>query len=113
MTAYIVGMITGSVCLIMPLIYAMNVNECIAEIISKQPTFDPGRFAPYLPPRLLYVAAIIGAVVMILSALMAALTGLRRGSPRQPQPAPKPAAPMPAPQPEPAEEPPFDITPEA
>lgn len=61
MTAYIVGMITGAICVLTPLLYLMSVQESV-------------------PPGLLWGVFIVGAVVFLLSAFMAAyLGGEQRG----------------------------------
>jgi hypothetical protein len=76
--------------MVMPLVYAMNLNRCMATIVSRQPEFDPAKFAAATPQSQLYVITIIGAVVLVISAAMATATGLwrmRRGrsKPRQPE----------------------------
>ena len=83
MVAYTVGMVTGAVCMVMPLVYAMNVNRCIAGIMEEHPEFDPGRFVVYTPPHLLYGIAVVGAFVLVLSAIMTAAGG-RKGSKSRP-----------------------------
>jgi hypothetical protein len=88
MVAYIVGMITGTLCMVMPLVYAMNVNACVAQIMTGNPEFDPVRFAAYTPPRLLYAISAIGAVVLLVSTFMMAWTGsvqLKAGRPKPPE----------------------------
>ena len=78
MAAYIVGMIAGTVCLIAPLLYAMNVNRCVATILATNPEFDPQKFIAFTPQGLLYPIAIVGAVVLLLSAALMAFTTLGR-----------------------------------
>ena len=95
MVAYIVGMITGAVCMVMPLIYAMNVNVCVATIMAGNPDFAPDRFTAYTPPWLLYAISLVGAVVLLASAAMM----VRAGSAQLRAKRPKPSAAEPAPEP--------------
>ncbi|MHC5033998.1 MAG: hypothetical protein ACYTFZ_03075 [Planctomycetota bacterium] len=78
MVAYIVGMITGAICLVFPLIYVMNFDRSVAKILSKNPDFPISTYAPHVPASLLHIVAIVGAVVLLLSAVMAALSGSMR-----------------------------------
>jgi len=85
MAAYIVGMITGALCMIAPLVYLGNVNVCVATILSSRPeTLD--QFTQTAPVGLMYAIVVVGAVVFLLSAGMAAFTGAARtrgtGGPR-------------------------------
>ena len=77
MTAYIIGLIAGTVCAVSPLLYLMNFDRCLAHIIAEQPQFDPNLFSP-AAQGLAYNIAAIGAVVMLISVAMIALTGLGR-----------------------------------
>ena len=83
MVAYIVGMIAGTICLVAPLIYAMDLNHCVARIMSRNPDFDPSKFTAYAPQGMLYVIAVIGAFVLVLSAVMTALTGFAHLKPKR------------------------------
>ncbi len=74
MAAYIVGMITGSLCMVAPLVYLAHVNMAVATILSHNPeALD--RFTDIAPIGLMYAIVAIGAVVFLLSAGMAAFTG--------------------------------------
>ena len=83
MAAYIVGMITGTVALVFPLLYLMNIDRCVAEILTEQPGASVVEFLTYSQHTLAYVIAIVGAVVLVLSTVMAALTGVMRLKERQ------------------------------
>jgi len=99
MVAYIVGMVTGAVCMVMPLVYAMNVNTCVSNIMASHPEFDATQFAAYTRPEMLYAIAGIGAFVLILSTILMAVTGfsqLKSPKPKAQEPAPQ-AAPEPQP----------------
>ena len=87
MVAYIVGMVTGTVCLIMPLLYAMNVNHCVARIMAANPQFDPKSFLAYTPQGLMYPVTVVGAIVLLLSAALMAYTSLGQGRAKRPKPA--------------------------
>jgi len=78
MAAYIVGMITGTVALVFPLLYLMNIDRCVAEILSEQPGAGVAEFLTYSQHTLAYGIAVVGAVVLVLSTVMAALTGVMR-----------------------------------
>jgi len=98
MAAYIVGMITGTVALVFPLIYLMNIDRCVAEILTEQSGAEGvTQFLSYSQHTLAYVIAIVGAAVLVLSTVMAALTGVMRLRERHRLLGPSPA---------PAEEPP-------
>lgn len=86
MAAYIVGMITGALCMIAPLVYLGNVNVCVATILSNKPeTLD--QFTQTAPVGLMYAIVVVGAVVFLLSAGMAAFTGAARiRGTRKPEP---------------------------
>ncbi|MFP4027854.1 MAG: hypothetical protein ACLFWL_08695 [Candidatus Brocadiia bacterium] len=74
MAAYVVGLITGAIVTIFPLIYAMSFDHCQALVVSagKSPT----ALAPSVSPGLVTTITIIGAVVLLLNAAMLAFTGL-------------------------------------
>ncbi len=107
MVAYTVGMVTGTVCMVMPLVYAMNINRCIATILASQPTYDQTQFAAYLPTALVYGISVVGAIVLLLSAMLmarAAYGGQQSTRPKpQTEPEPEPA-PEPTEEPEPADD---------
>jgi len=81
MVAYIIGLIVGAVCLLFPLIYAMFADACRAAIWARNPELTQMPFTPYCPEWLLYGTAVIGAVVVLLSAAMIAKTGLHQFKP--------------------------------
>ena len=83
MTAYIVGLIAGTVVTVFPLVYLMNFQRCLATIIAQQPDFDPARFDPANTVSLVTGVTAVGAVVMMLSIAMIAITGLRQLKPKQ------------------------------
>lgn len=88
MTAYIVGLISGTVCAVFPLVYLMNFDRCLAYVMVKQPEFDASLFIP-AAQDLAYSLAAIGAVVMLISVTMIALTGLRRLKAQRTKPQPE------------------------
>jgi hypothetical protein len=77
MIAYVIGMITGAVCMIAPLFYMAHVNECAADIISKRPE-HLGLFVAYPPGQVVYTVVVVGALMSLISTAMAAYTGVRR-----------------------------------
>ena len=76
MGAYIVGMITGAICLVSPLVYLMNVDDGVAKILAKDPGGNAARFLTYTHYHVAYYIAVVGAIVLLLSALMMVFTGL-------------------------------------
>ncbi|MHC4480596.1 MAG: hypothetical protein ACYS8K_02195 [Planctomycetota bacterium] len=76
MLAYIIGMITGTICLVFPLIYAMSFDRAVAKLLSRQPEFAVESFGPHVSGGLLYIVAIIGAIVLLISTLLVALSGM-------------------------------------
>ncbi len=78
MTAYIVALIVGSLTTVSPLIYLMNYDRCVADILSKQPDFDTAAFSPAITPFLAYGITVVGAFVLIVSTVMIAITGLKQ-----------------------------------
>ena len=84
MTAYIVGMITGAICVITPLFYLMNLDRSRAIIVAQNPDFSIGQFESVVPGGLIYGVFIIGAIVFLLSAFMTAYTGLMRRRKQEP-----------------------------
>ena len=97
MTAYIVGLITGAVVTLFPLVYLMNFQLCLAIIIAQQPGFDPADFDPGNTVRLATILAFSGTLIMLLSIAMICVTGLRRLGPKHK--AAKPAKPGDTPKP--------------
>ena len=75
MVVYIVGMITGAVCLVFPLIYVMNFDRAVARILSRNPEFPIESFTPHISSGLLYIVSLIGAAVLLVCTLMAAIIG--------------------------------------
>ena len=76
MVAYITGMIVGAVCLVFPLLYLMNLDRCIANILEDNPQANVQAFLAHTQGGLAVGVAIVGAVVMLVSTLMAAYSGL-------------------------------------
>jgi hypothetical protein len=97
MAAYIVGMITGAVCLVFPLVYLMHIDRCVVKILdSGAGTVD--QFLAHSQHSLAYGTAIIGAVVLLASTLLMALAGMtqikaRRKAMAGPGPTPEPSPP--------------------
>jgi len=83
MTAYIIGMIAGTVVTVFPLIYLMNFDRCLASILAAQPGFDTARFDPSYSLGLASSVTAVGAVILLLSAAMMAITGLRHLRPQK------------------------------
>lgn len=77
MTAYIVGLVAGSIITVFPLIYLMNVDRCVALVLQTQPDFSASNFSPSFSPALASSIAAVGAVVLLVSITMIAITGLK------------------------------------
>ena len=78
MAADIVGMITGTVCLILPLVYMMHTNSCVADLYAQDQVANVQQFIDYTNTSLAYVVAVIGAVVLLASTALVAVTGFVR-----------------------------------
>lgn len=76
MGAYITGMITGTIALVFPLLYLMNVDRCVAKILADEAGANIAEFVTHTHTSLAYLIAIIGGVVLLMSAVMSVLTGL-------------------------------------
>jgi hypothetical protein len=79
MKAYIVGLITGAVCTVVPLFYLMHFDRSVRKIISDKPGFSAADLDPgALKMTLASVGTFAGVLVMLISILLIALTGLRQ-----------------------------------
>ena len=78
MAAYIVGMITGTVCLILPLVYMMHTNRCVADLYAQDQVANVQQFIEYTHTGLAYLVGLIGAVVLVVSTALVAVTGFVR-----------------------------------
>ncbi len=92
MIAYVIGMVTGAVCMIAPLFYMAHVNECAVDIIAKRPE-HLGLFVAYPPGQVVYTVVVVGALMSLISTAMAAYTGARRVAARPAGQATTPAGP--------------------
>ena len=74
MAAYIVGMITGAICLIFPMVYLMNIDRCMVKVLQAgTPAVE--QFLANTHAGLAYGTAVVGAIVLLLSAALTALAG--------------------------------------
>jgi Ni/Fe-hydrogenase subunit HybB-like protein len=78
MTAYIVGLVAGSIITVFPLIYLMNVDRCVALVLQTQPDFSVSNFSPSFSPALASSVVAVGAVVLLVSITLIAITGLKQ-----------------------------------
>ncbi|MCK4283276.1 MAG: hypothetical protein KAX44_03080 [Candidatus Brocadiae bacterium] len=76
MGAYITGMIAGTIALVFPLLYLMNIDRCVAKILAKDPAANIAGFLTHTHTSLAYLIAVIGGVVLLMTAVMSVLTGL-------------------------------------
>jgi len=74
MVAYIVGMITGAICLVFPLVYLMHIDRCVVEVLSAgDATVE--QFLAHTQHSLAYGTAAVGAIVLLISTVLVALAG--------------------------------------
>ncbi len=84
MTAYVVGIVAGAVCVVMPLIYAMALDRSVAVIMAQNPAQQVS-FESAVPLSLLWAVFVVGALVLLLSAAMAAYAGPKRNRAAAPE----------------------------
>ena len=79
MKQYVVALITGAVCTVVPLCYLAHLNRCLEKILRSHPDFDVANLDPNaLKMTLVTVSTFAGALVMLVSILLIALSGLRQ-----------------------------------
>ncbi len=77
MAAYIVGMITGAVCMVVPLCYVMHIDRCVVKVMSEG-IVSVDQFLANTQHGLAYGTAVVGAIVLLASTALVAATGLSR-----------------------------------
>ncbi len=78
MIAYTVGMVVGAITAVFPMIYLMNYDRSVAQILSKQAEFDITAFSPAVPQSLMTGITVIGVLVLLVCTTMVTITGLRK-----------------------------------